>query len=57
MPRRPGWIESRPIADRPFEYAFVIELESAGSRDWSGAITALAPVTVEARLVAAYDVY
>ncbi len=50
-------IESRPLPDRPFEYAFLIELTASSRRtDWSALLTPLAAATVDARLVAAYDV-
>lgn len=48
-------IESRPIPDQPFEYAFLIELTStAVDTAWPAVLSPLDGATIGARLVAAY---
>lgn len=49
-------IESRPIQDRPFEYAFIAEIASpdGAGRDWSGALDALRSATTDMRCLGAF---
>lgn len=48
-------IESRPIPDRPFEYAFLIELScGALAPDWSSWLGELAAMTTEIRVLGTY---
>ncbi|MFN2445471.1 MAG: prephenate dehydratase [Vicinamibacterales bacterium] len=49
-------IESRPIQERPFEYAFLIEMAGAidAGVDWQGLLTSLRSMTQDLRVLGAF---